>query len=219
MIWPAAGYPRGRSFTSGSPPSLLFQTYWKHIMHQTRSARLRRPLALIAATALGLLLTPALAQETTKTDNKKQQAPTQVTTTTTTFNNWTVVCSRTAEQKSANCGASYRVVNTQNQSVLLVWLFGRNAKGDKMTEFRTLTDVQIEPGVGIALEEGDPLRANYVSCATNGCQASLALDDDAIERLRSTKSATVSMTRLDGKVVQFKMDVAGMGAALKALGF
>ncbi|WP_421694430.1 invasion associated locus B family protein [Aestuariivirga sp.] len=189
-------------------------------MHHRSPAHLlrRARLAITAAAGLGLLLTPALAQET-KTDNKKQTAPTQVTTTTTTFNNWTVVCSRTAEQKSANCGASYRVVNTQNQSVLLVWLFGRNAKGDKMTEFRTLTDVLIEPGVGIALEEGDPLRASYVSCATSGCQASLALDDDAIERLRTTKSATVSMTRLDGKEVQFKMDVAGMGAALKALGF
>lgn len=187
-------------------------------MHMTSDASLLRRVSLAAMVSAGLFLTPAVAQEATKSDAKKA-APTQVTTTTTTFDNWTVVCSRTADQKSASCGASYKVVNNQNQSVLLVWLFGRNAKGEKLTEFRTLTDVLIEPGVGITLEEGDPLKANYVSCSTNGCQASLALDDDMIERLRNTKSATISMTRLDSKQIQFKMDVAGMGQALKALGF
>lgn len=187
-------------------------------MSMTSDTTFLRRASLAALFGAGLVLTPALAQESTKSDAKKA-APTQVTTTTTTFDNWTVVCSRTADQKSASCGASYKVINSQNQSVLLVWLFGRNAKGDKMTEFRTLTDVLIEPGVGITLEEGDPLTANYVSCGTNGCQASLALTDDMIERLRKTKSATVAMTRLDGKQVQFKMDVAGMGQALKALGF
>jgi invasion protein IalB len=89
------------------------------------------------------------------------------------------------------------VINSQNKANLLVWLFGFNAQGEKLTEFRTLTEVRIQPGVVVELEgsaemratykDSEPLRAAYVACGTGGCQASLNLDDELIEQLRDAR--------------------------------
>lgn len=186
-----------------------------------RRTGLRLPAALLAAAifAGGCPPPAALAQEAGKSDAAKSPGPSKVTTTTVTYDNWTVVCSRTADQKSPSCSASFRGINSQNQAVLVVWLFGRNAKGEKMAEFRTLTDVLIEPGLTITLPEGEPLKARFVSCGTSGCQAAMALDDDTIERLRPISSATLSMVRTDNQLIQFKLDLKGITQALKDLGF
>jgi invasion protein IalB len=165
-----------------------------------------------------LFCSPALAQ--TKGDAQTAApAAGSVTTTTTRHNGWTVVCSRSDGQEADSCSANYRVMNSKTQANLFVWLLGRNAKGEKLAEFRTLTEVLIRPGVVIRLEEGDPLRADYVSCGAAGCQATLVLDLDTVERLMAAKTVTIDMTRTDGQIIQMKMDVSGIDAALTDLGF
>jgi invasion protein IalB len=188
----------------------------------------RAAASLLAAGGLALLLaSTAVAQ--TKGDIEQPAGDSTVTTTTTRHGGWTVVCTRAANQEKEICNASFRVINNQNKANLLVWLFGLNAQGEKLTEFRTLTEVRIQPGVVVELEgsaemratykDSEPLRAAYVACGTGGCQASLNLDGDMIERLTDAKTATISMTRSDGQVIQMKMDVTGIDLALRDLGF
>jgi invasion protein IalB len=188
----------------------------------------RAAACLLAAGGLALLLaSTAVAQ--TKGDIEQPAGDSTVTTTTTRHGGWTVVCTRAANQEKEICNASFRVINNQNKANLLVWLFGLNAQGEKLTEFRTLTEVRIQPGVVVELEgsaemratykDSEPLRAAYVACGTGGCQASLNLDGDMIERLTDAKTATISMTRSDGQVIQMKMDVTGIDLALRDLGF
>lgn len=178
---------------------------------------IRRARSLLSACALAMLFAlPASAQE--KGDAKAGGGGT-VTTRTTQYDGWTVVCTEQPGQKVQNCNASFRVMNSKTQQNLLVWLFGYNAKGERLTEFRTLTEVQIQPGVVIDTGKGEPLRAAYVSCGVNGCQASLLLDDAAVKRLKGVEEVTVSMTRTDGQVINMKMKVTGIVPALKAIGF
>ena len=193
-------------------------------MHQARRSRPRRSItasraatSLLAAGGFALFLaSTAVAQ--TKGDID-QPAGGATVTTTTRHGGWTVVCTRAAGQETESCNANFRVINSQTKANLLVWLFGFNAKGERLAEFRTLTEVLIQPGVVVAIDGDEPLRASYVSCGTSGCQATLSLDDDMIERLRNAKAATVSMTRTDGQVIQMKMEIPGIALALRDVGF
>lgn len=178
----------------------------------------RAAASLLAAGGLALLLASAAVAQT-KGDVEQSGGDTSVTTTTTRHGGWTVVCSRAAGQEADNCNASFRVINNQNKANLLVWLFGFNAQGEKLIEFRTLTEVLIQPGVVVEIPDGEPLRASYVSCGTSGCQATLTLDDGMIESLKAATTATISMTRTDGKVIQMKMEIPGIDLALRDIGF
>lgn len=189
------------------------------MVHSNRQVRARRlPLLAVALIMACALPAGVSAQEEGGAAQQPADGKT-VTTQTTTYKGWTVVCTSTEGAEEQVCSANFRVVNQQNNQNMLVWLFGRNPAGEPLAEFNTLTDVLIKPGVVIALDDGDPLKAGYVSCATGGCKASLALDKEIIGRMKEAQNVRVDMTRLDGQVVQFKFDVAGIESALAAIGF
>lgn len=140
------------------------------------------------------------------------------TQTTRTFGGWTVSCNEGGEPVKKVCSANFRVINQQNKANILVWLVGFNAEGQLLTEFLTLTDVLIKPGVLIQLEDQEAVRADFVECSTRGCKARLALDDSLLEQLRQSTKATIAVTRLDGQVIQFQMEIPGVDQALSELG-
>lgn len=150
---------------------------------------------------------------------EKPAADAKVTTTTTTYQGWSVQCTDSGQKDGKSCAASFRVIDQKSKGNLLVWLMGKNAKGEKLAEFLTLTDVLIKPGVGLSLDDAEPVRAEYVSCGGNGCKASLALDKALVAKFKSAKKARLDMTRLDGQVIQFTMDVTGISPAMAEIGF
>lgn len=177
-----------------------------------RRTRRRCALALALGASVALGGAGAVLAETPAADAK-------VTTTTTTYQGWSVQCTDSGKKDGKACAASFRVIDQKSKGNLLVWLMGKNAKGEKLAEFLTLTDVLIKPGVGLSLDDAEPVRAEYVSCGGNGCKASLALDKALVAKLKSAKKARVDMTRLDGQVIQFTMDVTGIAPAMADIGF
>ena len=160
-----------------------------------------------------------LAEETGSKKNLEIVPDNSTTKRTTTYGGWTVNCSETIEPPEKLCSASFRIVDKQKNSNILVWLFGRNAKEKPLSEFLTLTDVLIEPGVVLTLDDGKPLRAGYVYCSSSGCKASIDLTKSLIQRLKTAKKAKVEVTCLDGKVIQFAMEIPGIDRALTDIGF
>lgn len=140
------------------------------------------------------------------------------TRTTKSFGGWTVVCNESGEPVQRICSANFRVINQQNKANVLVWLIGFNAEGELLSEFMTLTDVQIQPGVAVTLENGEALSANFVECTTRGCKARLVMNDTILSQLKASSNATIAITRLDGQVIQFQMQIPGVDQALAELG-
>lgn len=170
----------------------------------------------VFAAALGLA-GGLQAQESTAPAAKT--APQSVTTTTTAYGGWEVVCSKTSQQKTRKCAATYRVVNQQTKANLLVWVFGRNDKDEPLTEIYTFPEVLIAPGVAFTLNEAKPVVAPFVSCAGTSCKAAMAMDAAKIKLFKQAKAAKVAVTQNDGKVLTFNLDVSGIDAALKDLEF
>lgn len=158
------------------------------------------------------LVTQAAAQETT------QPMPATTTTTKTTHGGWTVTCTEAGDPPKRTCTATFQVVNKQNRQTLLAWVFGRNQKGDLLAEFMTPTDVQIGPGVSITLDGAKPVKANFVECTTRGCKARLELPAAMVRQMKAGKKARIDLTRIDGQVIQFSMEVNGIAEALGELG-
>ncbi len=140
------------------------------------------------------------------------------TRTTRSFGGWTVVCNEGGEPVRKVCSANFRVINKENNANLLVWLVGYNAEGQLLSEFLTLTDVLIQPGVAVTLQGGQPVTAPFVECSTRGCKARLGMSGDFVAQLKSATSATIAVTRLDGQIIQFQMEIPGIDEALAELG-
>lgn len=151
---------------------------------------------------------------------QKEQATTMptVTTTTTTHGGWTVSCTETSNPAVKTCTASFRVFNKNSNQNLLVWVLGHDREGRLLAEFLTMTDVLVQPGVVVVLDNAQPVKADYVECTSKGCKARLVLSADLIKSLKGAKKARIDMTRLDGQVVQFTMDIPGIDLALRDLG-
>lgn len=139
-------------------------------------------------------------------------------TTTQTYGGWSVVCNDSGDGQKPICTANYRVINTQTNSNILVWLIGRNAEGALLSEFLTLTDLLIQPGVVVTLEGAAPVKAEFVECMTNSCKARLEMTPEFVQQLKTAEKVTLDLVRLDGKVVQFGMDIRGADKALADLG-
>ncbi len=141
-----------------------------------------------------------------------------VTTTTTTHGGWTVGCTQAGDPVVKTCTATFRVFDKKTNQNLLVWVLGRNREGQLLAEFLTATEVMVQPGVVLVLDDGKPVKADYVECGSRGCKARLLLADDVLGRMKSAKKARIDMTRLDGKVIQFSIDIPGTDLALRDLG-
>lgn len=145
-------------------------------------------------------------------------APAKMTTTTTKYGGWTVQCNESGEPLRKVCGANYRVVDKKRNSSILVWRIGHSKDGKLMTEFVTPTDVRIEPGVAITLGEGKPIKAGFVECTGKSCKASTEVSPNIARQLKAASKVTVEITRRDGKVIQFAMEIPGIEQALADLG-
>ncbi|MER2535300.1 MAG: invasion associated locus B family protein [Rhizobiaceae bacterium] len=161
---------------------------------------------------------PTLVAQAAAPENKAAMPTTSTTTTTTTHGGWTVTCNEGGTPPAKVCTASFRVINKQNNQNLLVWVFGRNKEGKLLAEFLTLTDVLVQPGVVVTLDDGKPVKADYVECTSRGCKARVELTPNMVRQMKGAKKARIDMTRLDGQVVQFTMDIPGIDLALGDLG-
>lgn len=141
-----------------------------------------------------------------------------VTTTTTTHGGWTVGCTQAGDPAVKTCTATFRVFDKQTNQNLLVWILGHNREGQLLAEFLTATEVMVQPGVVLMLDDGKPVKADYVECSARGCKARLLLTDDVVGQMKKAKKARIDMTRLDGKVIQFGIDIPGTDLALRDLG-
>ncbi len=144
--------------------------------------------------------------------------PTTTTTTTTNYGGWTVTCSQAGDPPAKTCSAEFRVVGKDNKAIVLIWLLGRNKEGKLLAEFVTPSDILLRPGVAVTLDEGKPLRADYLSCTTQqGCRASLELTSKTVRDLKTAAKAKIGITLLNGKVMEVGFDVPGIDLVLADL--
>jgi invasion protein IalB len=168
--------------------------------------------AVIGTTGIGL--PEALAQSA----KSSKIAAADRTTITMQYGGWTVTCDAVGGQSKQVCSADFRVIDKERNATILTWRVGRSRDDRLLSEFFVPTEVLIEPGVGVSLEDGPAYKADFVACGRSACKAILPLDAALASELASATQATLSLTASNGKVTRFSMAIAGIEAALAELG-
>jgi len=174
-------------------------------------------LAVSAIVMSDLGLPEGLAQTSPESSKSSTVAAADRKTVTMQFGGWTVTCDEAADQTRSVCSAAFRVFDKKSNATILTWLVGRNKDDVLLTEFFVPTEVLIEPGLSMALEDGPGYKADFVACGRSACKAILPLDAALASELANAKRATLSLTASNGKVTRFSMGIDGIGPALAEL--
>jgi invasion protein IalB len=81
----------------------------------------------------------------------------------------------------------------------------------------TPTEVFIAKGVRLAIGKNPAITLPYVSCGLRGCQSSLTIAPELLAGVKGATSAILILAPTNGKNLQLKLDVTGLGGAVAAL--
>lgn len=134
------------------------------------------------------------------------------------FGNWIVLCPPDGDKSGVRCAAQFSLVDKKRKVPVIVWRIGYNKKQDLVMDMVTPTEVFIAKGVRLAIGKAPAVILPYVSCGLRGCQSNLSIEPDLLAAMKVSKDAILILAPTNGKILQLKLDVSGLGDALTALG-
>jgi invasion protein IalB len=173
------------------------------------SSKMRR--ILFAVLAFSFFGPQAFAQDTGKTAKAPSAKVGK-------FGNWTVICPPAGDKSGARCVAQLSLIDSKRKMVLVAWRIGYGKDNKFMTDIVTPTEVFIAPGVRLEFGKAPPLTLPYVSCGLQGCLSRKMIDSATLQSLKKITSVSLSLAATNGKILQLKLDTAGIDQALKAIG-
>ena len=137
-------------------------------------------------------------------------------TTTSVYDKWTLICNEVGKDKGTTCVARLIVMNKKKARVIALRI-GYSKEKDLFFEMVTPTNVLIEPGVSLAIDENEATKIPYRSCGNKGCRTSLKLNPTILKQLVRGKQAKVGISLVNGKGIQFAVDITGAKGAMAGL--
>ena len=125
------------------------------------------------------------------------------------FGVWELRCRKDAPGPNKGCFGILEVKDTKVDNIILVWVVGRNGRGDIGMTVHTPGGVLLSHGVDIALDQGKPEKLVYESCSPRGCLATAPLADDFAARAKAAGKAKLSVVGIDGKTTTFTIPMEG----------
>lgn len=159
--------------------------------------------------------TPALTSKSVAVD-----ADTRIVETTN-YNAWVLICEgRKAGAPDWRCQANFTMKDHKSGAVLLVWFLSVNKDGKISAEIVTMTGVQVDKGVDLAIG-AQPKRRKvaYSWCDANQCSAQAVLDDASLKDLVAAvgDEVTLTTTLKDGRALKFNFPLAGVDKVVARL--
>lgn len=134
------------------------------------------------------------------------------------FGNWIVLCPPEGDASGVRCAAQFSLVDKKRKIPVIVWRIGFNKKQVLLMDMMTPTEVFIAQGVRLAVGKSPAVTLPYVSCGLRGCQSTFSITPELLSAMKVSKDAILILAPTNGKLLQLKLDVSGLGDALTALG-
>ncbi len=134
------------------------------------------------------------------------------------FGNWIVLCPPDGDTSGVRCAAQFSLVDKKRKIPVIVWRIGFNKKQTMVMDMVTPTEVFIAKGVRLAIGKSAAIILPYVSCGLRGCQSNISIPPELLAAMKLSKDAILILAPTNGKILQLKLDVSGLGEALSALG-
>jgi invasion protein IalB len=148
---------------------------------------------------------------------KSETSQANVHTESTVYDGWTVLCQEKAGAPKPVCVAQMRVVEPGKKTIVVFWQIARAADGGMTSLIQTPTGVQVQKGVEIKLDEGQPRKYDFSSCVPQNCEAVTTLDEAMIKDIKGATTVVFTVASKDGRQVSFKAPLKGVDKALDAL--
>ena len=133
------------------------------------------------------------------------------------FGNWIVLCPPEGDASGARCAAQFSLIDKKRKLAVIVWRIGFNKQKKLAMDMVTPTEVFIAKGVRVAIGKNPAITLPYVSCGLRGCQSSLTIPPELLAGIKSATSAILILAPTNGKNLQLKLDITGLGGAVAAL--
>jgi invasion protein IalB len=187
--------------------------------------RVGRP-ALLAALALGLALSTAVAQQIqdvpkmpapsgpkATTGTGTAPAPSAPKATTGNESSWVKIC--TKEEKSGGkqvCLVRYEGLDPKTGAILIAAAV-RNVEGENeeqlLVNVPTGYSLAIPPGVQIKIDDGEPIQLQYSVCLPPSCQVQTKLSKEILGRMRKGQQIFIAVMNGQGKTMMFPISLKG----------
>ena len=140
------------------------------------------------------------------------------------FDDWFYRCAgpKGAATEHINCEV-VQIAQTKNgeevinvMTVSLSYVTQQNEKKAVMTILTPL-NVLLPAGLGFGVDEGKTVTLAFRNCNHAGCWIQSLAPPELIESLKGGKSGLAKMQLLDGKAIDVKFSLKGLGNAIKAL--
>jgi invasion protein IalB len=142
------------------------------------------------------------------------------------FRDWMVTCEgQPDDQPGADDGAAPQCYIVQNIALkesgqrLLHVAVGYPPQRERPAAIITLPlGIFLPAGIGLAVDDGEPLRVPVQHCLTVGCRALLALDENLVSQLKAGHQARITFQDSSRREIGVPVSLLGFTAGLRALG-
>ncbi len=136
------------------------------------------------------------------------------------FQDWTVGCERLPGMDRERCFIFQTVVNQDNDEPVLQMAIGylplENGQEQPAGLLTLPLGVALPPGIGIRVDQNEPIRLQYERCVPTGCIAGFPLNDQLINQFK--RGVTAEIRVHDGvQAVALPVSLRGFTAGFDAL--
>lgn len=126
---------------------------------------------------------------------------------------WNKMCGEDPRTKKKICQTGRALLTDNGQFVASVMLREVDGETRKVLLVQTPVGMQIQPGVRIQVDQGNPVPGKYTICFTNVCIAEIPMTDDFIEGMKKGKDLLIIAITQMGKAQNFPLSLNGFTAA------
>jgi invasion protein IalB len=138
--------------------------------------------------------------------------PQQPTAATPAYSTWTKFCDQAPDDSSRRaCFTTQYGQYANGATVVVATLI--DAEGRKALRVTLPLGMQLGQGMRAVVDQGQPMKAPYRVCSTNGCAAEFEATDELIDKLKTGQSLTVQGVDYQGFELTFSLPLVGFGKA------
>ncbi len=134
------------------------------------------------------------------------------------YDSWRVTCRDIVGVKDKkNCSAMLQVIEQKQKRVVFTWVLGYDPKGTLTAVFQTPVGVQLLRGLELKLGTAQARKVSFITCTNRICEAVTPMNAVLLKEAMTAKSAVATAYAMNGRGVQFNINMKGFDKAVEAL--
>jgi invasion protein IalB len=117
---------------------------------------------------------------------------------------WTKVCGQNPADRTEICYTTRDFASEKGQQLLAVAVYeAKGAQAQRFVRFVVPHGLLVQPGLRVAVDQGEPVMGRYAICLPNGCFAESMIDEAFVEHLKAGTNLNVSVREQTGRTMTF----------------